>query len=189
MAISARGPAAPRYGSVAIALHWLLAVGLLAQIALGWWMLGVPKEPPGLRAGWFNLHKSWGLTMAVFVLMRLLWRVSHPVAPPGALPRWQQWAARLNHAGLYLCMLAMPLSGYLGSTFSGYPVRYFGVVLPAAWGAWPAAKEAMSVVHGVTAVLFTGLIAMHIAAALWHARRHDGVWARMAPPALKGSAP
>jgi cytochrome b561 len=45
-----------RYGSVAIALHWLVAVFALAQIALGWWMLDLPKTPPGPRADWFNLH-------------------------------------------------------------------------------------------------------------------------------------
>src|SRR5688572_20935032 len=95
--------AASRYSSTAIALHWLLAVALIGQLVLGWWMLGLPKSPPGLRADWFNLHKSIGLTLMLLVLLRLLWRAGH--APPAAtpLPEWQRRAAATNHALLYGC--------------------------------------------------------------------------------------
>ena len=66
-----------RYGGVAIALHWTVALLLLAQMTLGWWMIEVPKSPPGLRAGWFNLHKSIGLTVGLLALLRLAWRWGH----------------------------------------------------------------------------------------------------------------
>jgi len=65
-------------------MHWILAIALFAQLALGWWMLELPKSPPGLRAGWFNVHKSIGMTIGLLMLARLGWRLSH-VAP--ALPR------------------------------------------------------------------------------------------------------
>ena len=146
-------------------------------------MLDLPKSPPGLRAGWFNWHKSIGLTIALFVLVRLSWRLAHPVPDHAAFPAWQQRAAATSHRLLYTCMLLIPLSGYLGSVFSGYPVRYFGVVLPAWTAAWPAGKQAMSALHYGAVCLFMGLVALHIGAALWHWSRHDGIAQRMGLPA------
>lgn len=169
-------------------LHWLLAAALFAQIALGWWMLDIPKSPPGLRAGWFNLHKSIGLTVAAATVFRLVWRATHPVRQAEGLPRWQSLAARLTHGALYLCVLLMPLSGYLGSSFSGYPVRLFGVVLPSWTSAWPAGKQAMSSLHYATAWLLMGLVALHVGAALWHLMRRDGVAGRMGWQVLRGDS-
>src|SRR5207245_2618538 len=66
-----------RYDKLAITLHWVVAALVLCQISLGWWMLDLPKSPPGLRAGWFNVHKSIGLTIGLLVLFRLAWRIGH----------------------------------------------------------------------------------------------------------------
>ena len=173
-------PAVNRYSRAAVAMHWILAIALFAQLALGWWMLELPKSPPGLRAGWFNLHKSIGLTLALAVLLRVVWRATHPPRADALLPRWQRNAARWAHGLLYACMLAMPLSGYLGSTFTRYPVRYFGVVLPDWNRNWPAAKELMSNVHYAVAWLFMALLALHVGAALWHwVVQRDGVMDHM----------
>lgn len=172
-----------RYSGTAIALHWLVGVLVLGQLALGWWMLELPKSPPGLRAGWFNAHKSIGLTIGLLMLARLWWRARHPApALPASLPRWQALAARANHWMLYACLLLMPLTGYLGSVFSGYPIRYFGVVLPQ-WGwASPALKELFSGVHYATVWVLMALIGLHVAAALKHLLvNRDGVFARMWP--------
>jgi cytochrome b561 len=172
-----------RYSATAIALHWLVAGLLFGQLALGWWMIDLPKSPPGLRAGWFNIHKSIGLTIGLLMLARLWWRTRHlPPALPASLPRWQALCARANHAALYACLLLMPLSGYLGSVFSGYPIKYFGMALPQ-WGwASPVLKEFCSGVHLATVYVLMALAALHIAAALKHlVVKRDGVFARMWP--------
>lgn len=173
---------AQRYDTVAIALHWLIALLLLGQLALGWWMLGVPKQPPGVRAGWFNLHKSIGITLALLVLLRIAWRLAHRPPPlPAALPRWQRLASALNHGTLYACMVLMPLTGYLGSSFTKYPIRYFGIVLPH-WGwDWPAAKALTSTLHEAFAWTLMLLLALHLLAALWHGMQRDGIVSRMLP--------
>ncbi len=174
---------ATRYTRTAIVLHWLIAAAVFAQIALGWWMIGIPKSPPGVRAWWFNVHKSIGITLGLLVLLRMLWRLAHrPPALPGALPRWQRIAARVSHASLYACMVIMPVTGYLGSSFTRYPIRYFGVTLPH-WG-WesPALKDLMSQIHYGAVVVFMLLIALHVAAAVQHLLiRDDGVFRRMWP--------
>ena len=163
-------------------IHWFVGLAILAQFALGWWMIDVPKDPPGVRAWWFNLHKSIGITLAAFVVLRILWRLSHQGPPlPATLPPLQRFAAAATHWGLYACMLAMPLSGYLGSSFSKYPIKYFGMALPH-WGwDWPAAKALMSAIHFTSAWILAALIFLHLAAAAWHLARRDGLFGRMWP--------
>lgn len=172
-----------RYTRIAVLLHWIIAAALLYQLALGWWMLDVPKSPPGVRAGWFNWHKSIGITIAIVVLLRLSWRLAHPAPAHDGQPAWQRRAAELSHGLLYACMLVIPLSGYIGSVLSGYPVRYFGIVLPQWLPAWPAGKQLLSAVHYGAVCLFMALIAVHVAAALWHWLQRDGVAQRMGLPA------
>ena len=170
------------YDRTTAAFHWIVGGAIVAQFALGWWMLDVPKDPPGVRAGWFNLHKSIGITLAALVVLRLLWRMTYPgPALPGSLPRMQRRAASWTHRALYACMLAMPLSGYLGSSFSGYPIKVFGSSLPHwGWG-WPAVKTLMSSVHLGAAWCLAILVGVHVAAALWHALRRDALMRRMWP--------
>jgi len=159
----------PAYTRTAVVLHWLIAVCVIAQIALGLWMIGIPKDPPGLRAWWFNVHKSIGLTLSMLILLRVCWRVTHRAPPlPAAMPKWQRIAANASHHLMYLCMVLMPASGYLGSSFTKYPIIYFGMKLPH-WG-WdaPALKEICSTVHLATAITLITLIVAHVAAALKH---------------------
>lgn len=171
------------YTRIAVALHWLIAAAVLAQIALGWWMIEIPKSPPGVRAGWFNIHKSIGITIGLLVLVRLGWRLTHTPPPlPAALPAWQRIAAKTSHVLLYACMIVMPVSGYLGSSFTKFPIIYWGMRLPH-WG-WdaPALKALCSQVHVVTVIIFMTLIAIHTAAALKHLLvNRDGVFQRMWP--------
>lgn len=168
------------YDRTSIVFHWILGLAILGQFALGWWMVDIPREPPGVRAWWFDLHKSIGITLAAFVVIRLLWRMSHPApALPGTLPRAQRIAASATHWTLYACMLVMPISGYLAVSFTKVPTKYFGAALPH-WG-WdaPDAEALMGLIHSTTAYLLGALIALHVAAALWHLLRRDGLFARM----------
>jgi cytochrome b561 len=167
------------YTRTAIILHWLIAAILVGQFAWGWLMQEVGKSPTGVRADAFNLHKSVGLCLLGLMLFRLGWRLAHPPPPVQGLPAWQLWLARLTHGGLYTALIVMPLAGYLGSVASGYPVKFFGMTLPA-WGAKNAAlKDAMSDLHLVTSWIVLALTALHVAGALHHAMRGDDVMSRM----------
>lgn len=171
---------AERYTRVAVILHWLIAMGVLAQIALGWWMIDIPKQPVGVRAYWFNIHKSLGLTLGLLILLRIFWRLKYGAPPlPAHIPPWQRMAAKGSHFLMYACMIVMPLSGYLGSSFTKYPIKYFGYTLPH-WG-WdaPAYKEICSQVHFIAVTVFMALIAMHVAAAVKHLLARDGVFQRI----------
>src|SRR6476661_7201005 len=122
---------APRYPWIVIVLHWAIAVAVIGLVVLGWWMQTIPKVPVGPRADAYNLHKSIGLCVLLLMVVRLAWRASHrpPRLPP--LPVWQARAAHAVHAMLYVLLFLDAMSGYLGSAVSGFPVKFFGLVLPA----------------------------------------------------------
>jgi len=175
--------ASARYTKVAVTLHWLIAALVVAQLILGWWMIDIPKQPVGARAFWFNLHKSIGMTVALLVLVRIAWRFRHPAPPlPASVPAWQRRFAAASHALLYACLLGMPMVGFLGSTFSGYPIKYFGITLPP-WGyKSDPLKDFFSAVHLGFAWVFMTLIALHTGAALKHLLiNRDAVFWRMWP--------
>lgn len=172
-----------RYTKVAIALHWILAVGIVLQIWLGFSLDDVPRGSPE-RSAWVNFHKSTGITLAVLILARLAWRIAHRPPPlPATMPAWERVAARASHALLYACMIGVPLSGYAASNFSKYGIKYFGLVLLPPWGVDDKQVYAVfNTAHKVLALAFVGLILLHVAAALKHALvDRDGVMRRMWP--------
>src|SRR3954462_5461039 len=137
-----------KYDRTAVILHWVIGLAIVGQFALGLLMQEVPKGGDGARAWWFNLHKSIGITLGALVAFRLLWRLTHRAPSlPDVMPAWQRNAAWFAHYGLYACMLALPASGFLGSVFSGYRIRVFGLPLPQMGSAWPSAKHLMAAVH------------------------------------------
>jgi cytochrome b561 len=172
--------ASDRYTRTAIALHWLIAVLVIFQFAWGWWMQGIPKQPVGPRVDAFNLHKSLGLTILALMVVRVLWRVGHSPPRLPDLPHWQATAARANHWLLYAALVVQPLAGYLGSEFSGFPVKFFGSTLPSWTGKNVAMKELMSTVHLATSWVIGAIVVLHVAAAFKHALvDRDGLLARM----------
>jgi cytochrome b561 len=175
-------PSAPpaRYTLMARTLHWVVAIAVFGQLALGFWMKTLPNGT-GVQAQWFNLHKSIGLTVGGIILLRLLWRWSHPPPPmPEFIPAWQRATARFVHAMIYVCLIIIPLSGYLGSSFTRYPVRYFGYPLPRWAPESPALKELCSQIHLVAVSILIVLVAVHIAKVLKHALLdRDEVFQRM----------
>lgn len=176
---SSAGPA--RYAASLIALHWLIALGITALLALGLYMVGLPKGLP-VKATLINLHKSLGLTIFLLVLIRIGVRLRHhkPALPP--MRAWQRAAARATQGLLYVAMVLMPVSGYLGSSFNRYGTRFWGIPLPQ-WGWDDAALRALCFgVHRACAYALIALIVLHIAGALKHQFvDRDGLLTRMLP--------
>jgi cytochrome b561 len=156
-----------RYGYVAQTLHWAIVALIIAQLTLA-------KIADGLPLGLQKLavlarHKSVGITILGLAVARLAWRLIDrpPALPP--MPRWQTIAARWNHWALYLLLFAMPVTGWLMSSASNYPVSWFGLVqLPDFVGPDPVLKETLETVHEVLARVLVALAILHLAAALKH---------------------
>lgn len=184
--LHAPGKAVDRYTWQAMALHWLLAVLIVGMLVLGYLLEDIPRNTPA-RGFYVNLHKSFGVLILLLVLVRLAWRLTHKPPPLRAgMPRWQVIAAAWSHGLLYACILLQPLSGYLGSSFGKYGVKFFGLALPN-WG-WEdkALRGFFGDVHGTVALLLVGLLIVHVLAALKHLLvDRDQVFQRMLPGGRK----
>lgn len=153
-----------RYSGGAIVLHWLLALALAFQLALGFVM---PRDASGFAL--FQLHKSVGITVLLLTLVRIGWRLAHK-APPAVEGGVGGMLAKAVHALLYVFMLGAPLTGWaLVSTATiKMPTLVFGV-LP-----WPhlplgaAIHEPMEELHELLAWMGLALIVLHILGALRH---------------------
>lgn len=176
----------PRYNGVAMAAHWVLALGLISALALGWYMTGLPFSPSRLKL--YNWHKWLGVSLLTLSLLRLVWRLTHrppelPAAIARAMPRWQHWAHHGTHHAMYLLFFAVPLLGWAYSSAAGFPIVFLGLLpLPDFVSASPELAEAIKPLHGWAAWALVVLIAMHVGAALKHQFiDRDGLIARMLP--------
>ncbi|MBK9656868.1 MAG: cytochrome b [Rhodanobacteraceae bacterium] len=149
------------YGAVARALHWLMAALMILQ-----WFSGEESK----AFGGMSFHFSLGLTLMLLVLIRLGWRVTHPVpALPSSAPAWERTVARLMHLSWYLLMLALPLSGILYRQFRGKTTSWFGLADLPAWLSpdkyWAHQSED---IHKILGTVFLVLLTLHVVAALKH---------------------
>ena len=84
------------YTHTAIALHWLIAFALIGTFGLGLYMHELPLSPQKLK--FYSWHKWAGVTIFLFVNLRLAWRLGHrPPALPVLMPAWQRLAAESTH--------------------------------------------------------------------------------------------
>lgn len=169
------------WGAGVRAFHWLIAILIIAQGILGLAMMQLGMTPEKIRI--FALHKSIGITILALVLLRVTWRLTErkPADPP-AMPRWQRRMAHAMHGGLYVLILAVPLTGWWFNSAANAPLVWFGwVKLPSLTGGYdPAWKAWALLAHKASFWLLVALLAMHVVAALWHHfRQRDDVLMRM----------
>ncbi len=173
--------APPRYTAVAIALHWLLAAGLVAAFCVGVFMSDLSTSPLKLRL--YNWHKWAGITILALSVLRLAWRLTHPPPPDVAMPAWQRSVAHLTHRAMYGLFFAVPLAGWAYSSAAGFPVVLFGVLpLPDFVPANKALAKAIEPWHAALAFALAGVALVHVAAAIkHHFVDRDGLIGRMWP--------
>jgi cytochrome b561 len=170
------------WGSVMRALHWLIALGVIGLLAVGWWMQDLPNSPRKIEI--YKLHKSVGLTVLALMTLRIAWRAFDRRRPrPPVMPAWQQRAADTSHLVMYFALLAMPLSGWLYNSASGFPLKWFELFrVPALAGSDATLKAIAGAVHEYTAVVLAVLAGVHVLAALkHHFIDRDGVLRGMLP--------
>lgn len=160
-----------RYGAVAMALHWLMALLLGALVVLGLFMTRLPDVGFDTRKIALILyHKHLGVLALLLVTLRVLWRVGNvlPRLVEG-LPDWQKVAARLVHLCFYALMLALPLTGWLMSSATGISVSFFGLfTLPDLVSYDDRLFRTLVDVHRYLGYALVACMAVHIGAALRH---------------------
>jgi len=158
-----------RWGLVAVAFHWLMALTILGLFGLGLWMTGLTYYDPWYKQG-PNLHKSIGVVLLLILFARLAWRTLDrtPDPVPGHT-RWERKAAHAVHGVLYLGLFAVMISGYLISTADGRAVSVFGLFdVPATVTSIEKQEDIAGLVHLWLAVALISTAAVHALAALKH---------------------
>lgn len=180
MSTSAVSAAPARYDRVARALHWSIAALILAAFALG---LTVDDFPKTWKYAVTELHKVIGVAILLLVLLRVGWRLGHPIAPAAELSAGMHRAAAAGHAGLYLLMLAVPAIGIAFSLLRGQGLDLgFAAIPPLMEAAARTVSRPVKEVHELAAYALVGLAGVHALAALWHHLvLHDSVLRRMLP--------
>ena len=169
-----------QYGTTAKVLHWLIVALLAVQYLIGWLMPDVHRGPPGVP---MVLHMSVGLTILVLILLRFVWRLTHPVAPESSLPPWQRLSSELVHWLLYILVLATTISGWLFASFRGWSVSYFYMLpFPMLASDNAAAGRAIDGLHQAAEWTLLVFIGLHVLAALAHVFIYrDRIMQRMLP--------
>jgi len=113
---------AESYGSIAKWLHWgaaFLFLGSYISVYYRHWFTE-DKTPENWTA--LQIHLSIGVTIAVVVVLRIIWRMFNhmPDLEPGT--KLEHLAAHLGHYALYVIMIIMPITGYVGT---GVSTEYF----------------------------------------------------------------
>ena len=120
-----------RYNATAVALHWLLAVLIVIQLCLGWYMNEILPDHTPAQDRIQTLHISVGITILLLVLLRiavrLFWR---PPPMPADLPALDAGLARFTHFLFYLLMLALPLTGWALVSAESDPIHWWGLGWP-----------------------------------------------------------
>lgn len=169
-----------RYTYTAIGLHWLMAIGFFAMFALGLYMTEMPFSPQKLQV--YSWHKWAGVSLFLFALFRLIWRLTHrPPELPASMNTAAATLAHLGHFALYFFMFAVPLSGWFMSSAMGFQTVWFGILpLPDLIPKDKTLADVFSAAHTYLNWAFIITIIGHILAALKHQFiNKDNLLARM----------
>ena len=157
-----------RYSKLSIGLHWfmlLLLIGVYACIDLSDIFPKGSVEREGLKSWHFML----GLSVLVFVVIRLIVRLLSPVPQIHPYPpRWQKFLAKFLHVALYILMICMPFAGWLILSAAGKPIPFFGLQLPALIGENKDLAKLIKEFHETLGTVGYFLIGLHAVAALFH---------------------
>ena len=165
--------------------HWmtvvLVAVQWLGAHTIDWF----PKGP--LRVDARSLHIVIGASLAVIIVMRLVWRWTKGAQLPARDQGLLRIAASLVHGLLYALVFGTVALGFTNAWFRGDSL--FGLInfsKPA--GVTPALKTTIEDLHGLCAKAILAVAGLHASAALWHQYwRRDGLLGRMVPGLADGA--
>ncbi|MBL3557690.1 MULTISPECIES: cytochrome b [Marinobacter] len=165
-------------------LHWVIALLVLTLLPVGLWMASRAEADiwGALTNTLYSVHKAIGFSVLLLMILRIVVKIRLKGPPyPAEMPRTLQIAAKSVHHLMYVMLVITPLFGWAGVT--AYPA--LAIVGDFKLPAMPFVPEdeelagTLFYIHGWLAITLSVLIAGHIAAALRHLLRKDGIFQRM----------
>ena len=172
-----------KYGSPSKLLHWLCALGVISQFYLVYQRDYVPKKSPW-NLQLILLHKSIGMCLLFLGLIFIIWHMlSTKPNLPRPMPNTLKKLAYITQGCLLLCLLIMPVSGYIMSSAGGYPIKWFGLFT------WPSLLTKSKSISGNSyqlhhwcSYLLIAAFSLHtLAASKHHFIDKDNILRRMLP--------
>lgn len=156
------------WGSLAKALHWLVAIGIFVLLGLGWWQSDLPSGDERSRIR--LIHGSIALIVLALMSIRLAWRwMNETPAHPGGLPAWQTLSATLVHWGLYIAIFVQLVSGAMVVATYGKGIPFFGLfTIPVPVAEDHDAHEFWEEVHEPFWWVIAALVVVHILGAFYN---------------------
>ena len=156
-----------RYSRVAIGLHWLIGLAVIANICLAMLTEGLPRDAH--RAA-MNAHKALGMAILALTLIRILWRLVNKAPPPPETMRaWERRASRFAHFLFYVLLILLPLSGWVWMSAADRPIDFFGLfTVPSIAAPSKALADTLHERHELLGITMLVLVVIHILAVLKH---------------------
>ncbi len=163
MTLSAELPS--RYSAAIRILHWLMAVGILVTMLLGFYggdWLGLSR-----KSAWM-LHQSLGFSLAVLLLFRIGFRKLQ--VQPGSFPGTaiEMTLARMGHLALYVLMAAAVATGIGMKALAGKAIPFFGVHIFLPLPVIPELAKMARHYHEPVIMMLIAMILLHALAAFKH---------------------
>ena len=150
-----------------VAFHWLTALLVAASFTIAWVRSGI--DDLDARALWLDVHRSIGFVILALTLVRFASRLrGGTISRREQLPPAMWLASRLTHFLMYAVLVAMPLLGWAQSSAGGRHFAVFGVTLPRLIRHNPDLADSLGWWHAQLGWALLALIALHVAAALFH---------------------
>jgi cytochrome b561 len=171
-----------KFGATAKWLHWLVAFFVILMLIFGRTLESLPIDE---REEIIMGHSGLGTLVLVLMLIRILWRFTHPV--PGALPNMSAWQSRMSswmHVALYVLLVLQPIFGIAQAMFlTDYEVLAFGAIPYSGLMVDDAEMASVfHIMHSINAWALSVLVLGHIGAAIYHHFvQKDVVLKRMLP--------
>jgi cytochrome b561 len=157
-----------RFDSVTMAMHWGALLLLVVTFAAAWTFGRAADAATAERA--LLLHRSTGVLLWGLTLFRLGWKLGfgRAAALPHTVGRLQRAVARATEYGLYILLVAQPITGLLQSLLRAKPFPLLGFTFPAVVARDHALTKVFHTIHEISAWGLLALIALHASAALFH---------------------
>jgi len=113
-----------KFSSTTLFLHWVVGIMVIGLLATGIYM----EENKAYAL--YPWHKSFGVLIATFVVLRVIWRFRNGwPSPVSDYTKIEKILSRLVHYLLIVGTVLMPVSGFMMSAAGGHGVDFFGLEL------------------------------------------------------------
>lgn len=170
-----------RYSTVAVTLHWLIAVLMIYMVLFGEDLIRRPTE-----TFYPSLHASIGISVLILSLARLAWRLMNPPpALPSTMKPWEVTVSHITHWLFYILMIGLPLTGLMSFTHHLHGETILSGTTLFGIAPVPSLPDLGGIggnMHELASKALEALIILHVLAALKHQFwNRDNLLRRMSP--------